>query len=277
MTHVSTAFRTLALRFSPRGSRDLAPSRSDPSVPRFARRQGHWVFALILPLWQGAALAEPSKPPIGNQSPSNERGSSEGGKPNRASPSSADPQSGKPEVSKPDRTALPKPSSIKTTAQKAKVLADLHERLVAADGTESAEVVADTIEQLWLYSGSDTSNLLMERALEALHGKKPELALKLLDGVIALQPRYAEAWNRRAYVHFAQKDYARALLDLQRVLALEPRHFKAINGLGTILREFGEKRGALKAYRMLLDVHPFATDAQQAVKELEREVEGESL
>ena len=61
------------------------------------------------------------------------------------------------------------------------------------------------------------------------------------------------------------------------MLALEPRHFKAINGLATILREFGEKRGALKAYRKLLDVHPFAADAQQAVKELEREVEGESL
>ena len=178
---------------------------------------------------------------------------------------------------KPDRSALPRPSAIKTMAQKTKVLADLHERLIAAENTEAAEVVADTIEQMWLYSGSDTANLLMERALNSLHGKKPDLALQILNGVIKLQPGYAEAWNRRAYVHFAQKDYRSALIDLQRVLALEPRHFKAINGLATILREFGEKRSALKAYRMLLEVHPFATDAQAAVKELEREVEGESL
>jgi tetratricopeptide (TPR) repeat protein len=181
------------------------------------------------------------------------------------------------EPAKPDRSALPRPSAIKTMAQKTKVLADLHERLVAAENTEAAEVVADTIEQMWLYSGSDTANLLMERALNSLHGKKPEMALQLLGGVIKLQPNYAEAWNRRAYVHFAQKDYRSALIDLQRVLALEPRHFKAINGLATILREFGEKRSALKAYRMLLEVHPFSTDAQSAVKELEREVEGESL
>lgn len=209
--------------------------------------------------------------------PSVERAPSPGGKPGGAKPDAPKPDLSKPEAGKPDRAAVPKPSSLKTAAQKKKALADLHERLVAADGTEAAEVVADTIEQMWLYSGSDTTNLLMERALEALHGKKPELALKILDGVVKLQPAYAEAWNRRAYVYFAQKDYSRALLDLQRVLALEPRHFKAINGLATILREFGEKRGALKAYRMLLDVHPFATDAQQAVKELEREVEGESL
>ena len=172
---------------------------------------------------------------------------------------------------------MPKLSSIKTTAQKNKALADLHERLIAAENTENAEVVADTIEQMWLYSGSDTTSLLMERALEALHGKKPEVSLKILDGVVALKPDFAEGWNRRAYVHFAQKDYASALRDLQRVLAIEPRHFKAINGLATILREFGEKRNALKAYRMLLQVHPFSADAEQAVKELEREVEGESL
>ena len=162
-------------------------------------------------------------------------------------------------------------------AQKRKVLGDLHERLVAAESAEDAEVVADTIEQMWLYSGSDTANLLMERALLSLQGKKPELALKILDGIVALKPSFAEAWNRRAYVHFAQKDYRKALIDLRRVLSLEPRHFKAINGLATILREFGDKRNALKAYRMLLAIHPFSTDAQTAVKELEREVEGESL
>ncbi|MEQ1717493.1 MAG: hypothetical protein ABL907_16205, partial [Hyphomicrobium sp.] len=70
------------------------------------------------------------------------------------------------EKSKPDRAAVPRPASIKTLAQKTKVLADLHERLVAADSAEAAEVVADTIEQMWLYSGSDTTNLLMERAMK---------------------------------------------------------------------------------------------------------------
>jgi tetratricopeptide (TPR) repeat protein len=229
----------------------------------------------------GQSLAQaPEKSPAPQPSPHSTPPS---GPPQSKSPSKqpdgklSEAEKGAKDRAKPDRSALPRPSAIKTMAQKTKVLADLHERLVAAENTEAAEVVADTIEQMWLYSGSDTANLLMERALNSLHGKKPEMALQLLGGVIKLQPNYAEAWNRRAYVHFAQKDYRSALIDLQRVLALEPRHFKAINGLATILREFGEKRSALKAYRMLLDVHPFSTDAQTAVKELEREVEGESL
>ena len=233
--------------------------------------------AILLALMISPALAEPAKPPAQSEVP--------GARKPPPGPRQSTKPPLKPDGSTPgaeahteaDRTSLPHPSTIKTAAQKRKVLADLYERLVAADSVESAEVVADTIEQLWLHSGSDTTNLLMEHALEALHDKKPELALQMLDGVVKLQPGFVEAWNRRAYVHFAQKDYAKALLDLRRVLALEPRHFKAINGLATILREFGEKRGALRVYRMLLEVHPFAEDARQAVKELEREVEGENL
>ena len=173
--------------------------------------------------------------------------------------------------------AVRKPVLPKTPAQKARMLGDLYERLTAAESAQSAETVSAMIEQMWLYSGSDTANLVMERALIALQGKQPELSLKLLDGVIALNPGYTEAWNRRAYVHFAQKDYARALIDLRQVLILDPRHFKAINGLATIMREFGHKGQALKAYRRLLEVHPYWSDAQSAVKELEREVEGENI
>ena len=238
-----------------------------------------------------SATAENVKPTpqIPSQPPGFDRKSPPEGAPQSkppAKPDSARPDCGRPpgpdtgadaRAGRPDRTSLPHPSTLKTAAQRKKALADLYERLIAADSAESAETVAESIEQMWLHSGSDTTNLLMERALEALHGKKPDVAIKLLDGVLKLQPGYAEAWNRRAYVHFSQKEYGKALLDLRHVLAIEPRHFKAINGLATILREFGDKRGALKAYRMLVEVHPFDTDAQQAIKELEREVEGESL
>ena len=72
--------------------------------------------------------------------------------------------------------------------------------------------------------------------------QEPELALKLLDAVVELAPDYAEGWNRRAYVHYMQSDYERAMGDLRRVLALEPNHFKALDGLAQILREIGEKK-----------------------------------
>jgi tetratricopeptide (TPR) repeat protein len=163
----------------------------------------------------------------------------------------------------------------KTAKERRLALDGLYEQLAAASDQRAAQPIAEAIEQLWLHSGSDTVNLMMERSLEALKGKKPELALKLLDGVVGLRPNFAEALSRRAFVHFSQKDYARALADLRLVLAREPRHFKAHNGLATILRELGHKAAALKVYRRLLEIHPFWEDAAKNVDELSRETEGQ--
>ena len=76
---------------------------------------------------------------------------------------------------------------------------------------------------------------------------------------------------------FLECDEHRALGDLRRALALDPNHFRALSALGHILREYGEKKGSLAAYRKLLEVHPFADGAQKAVEDLEREVGGQGI
>lgn len=164
-----------------------------------------------------------------------------------------------------------------TPQQRAKLLQSLYAHLATADSEEQAQSVVEAIERLWLHSGSDTVSVLMERSLKAVGDNNAELALKLLDAVVELAPDYAEGWNRRAYVYYMQNDFERALGDLRRVLALEPSHFKALDGLGQILREIGQKKGALKAYQRLLEVHPYWSGARQAIDELKREVEGQPI
>jgi tetratricopeptide (TPR) repeat protein len=165
----------------------------------------------------------------------------------------------------------------KTPAEREKTLSDLYALLATADDEETAKAISDAIERVWLHSGSPTIDLLMERSIKAMSDKKVELALKLLDHVVELAPDFTEAWNRRAYVHFTQNDIERALGDLRRTLALDPHHFKALDGLGQILREIGQKKAALKAFKQLLDVHPYWSGAKQAVDELEREVDGQGI
>jgi tetratricopeptide (TPR) repeat protein len=169
-------------------------------------------------------------------------------------------------------SALPK-----TPAEREKTLSDLYALLATADDEESAKAITDAIERVWLYSGSATIDLLMERSIKAMSEKKVDLALKLLDHVVELAPDYTEAWNRRAYVHFVRNDIERALGDLRRTLALDPHHFKALDGLGQIMREIGQKKAALRAFKELLDVHPYWSGAKQAVEELEREVDGQGI
>lgn len=165
----------------------------------------------------------------------------------------------------------------RTPAEREKALADLYALLATADDDASAKAVATSIERLWLNSGSDTVAVLMDRAMQASQSKKTPLALRLLDAVVGLAPDYAEAWNRRAYVHFADNNIELALGDLRRVLALDPNHFKALDGLAQILKEVGQKKAALAAVRKLMEVHPHWDGAKAMHDELAREVEGQSL
>jgi tetratricopeptide (TPR) repeat protein len=65
----------------------------------------------------------------------------------------------------------------------------------------------------------------------------------------------------------------RSLADIDKVLALEPRHFGALSGLGMIKRDKGDERGALDAFREALAINPFMPNVREAVKSLEKELE----
>lgn len=171
--------------------------------------------------------------------------------------------------------ALEKPPQ--TAEEKSKVLSDLYAHLATSADEQAAKPIAETIERLWLYSGSDTISLLMQRSAAALKAKNTDLALKLLDHVVALAPDYAEGFNRRAYILFTQNKLEAAVGDLRRALALEPNHFKALDGLYQIWREHGDKRAALRVIKQLVEVHPHWPGAEQAIEELTREVEGQGI
>jgi tetratricopeptide (TPR) repeat protein len=165
----------------------------------------------------------------------------------------------------------------KTPEEREKALSDLYALLATADDEDSAKAIAEAIERIWLHSGSPTIDLLMERSMKAVADKNQDLALKLLDQIVELAPDFTEAWNRRAYVHFVRSEIDLALGDLRRALALDPNHFKALDGLGQILREIGQKKAALQAFKQLLEVHPYWSGGQQLVDELSREVEGQGI
>jgi tetratricopeptide (TPR) repeat protein len=153
----------------------------------------------------------------------------------------------------------------------------LFEALKVAPDDESAKFVENRIWAIWLASTSDTANLLMGRAKTALDGKDYDLAIKLLDAVVDIKPDFAEAWNRRATVHYTKKDFGRAMADIREVLVREPRHFGALSGLGIILQELGDDRRALDAFRRALAVHPKLERIPDLAKRLTEKIEGRGI
>jgi len=118
---------------------------------------------------------------------------------------------------------------------------------------------------------------LMTRVKKAVEGKDVALGLELLDALLEFRPEYIEAWNRRATLHFINKNYIAAIEDLRQVLAREPRHFGALVGLGMILQELEDEKFALAAFRRALELHPHLPRVSELAKALEEKVEGRPI
>lgn len=167
------------------------------------------------------------------------------------------------------------PDSGATVAQKRTAELDsLFLELRKAHDEAKAKRIATQIYGLWNQSGSATVDLMMQWANAAIHEKKYPVAMDFLNEVIVLQPDYAEGWNRRATLFFLMNDYGSAMRDINRTLQLEPRHFAALAGMGSILKETGRKEMALRAYERALTVYPMLREAQKEVGEIADELAG---
>jgi|GEM_PF-588534 len=129
-----------------------------------------------------------------------------------------------------------------------------------------AEALSRSIEGLWAQSGSDSIDLLMFWANKEIAAKNYAIALDFLDNVVALAPDYAEGWMRRASVHLMTNDIALSMVEMQRVLQLEPRHYNAMLQLGAVMEMTGRPDKAQRAYEKALEFYPQMRSAQRRMQ-----------
>jgi len=162
-------------------------------------------------------------------------------------------------------------------AARAQMLDQLYDALASSPDAEAASRLQDAIQKIWLRTGSPTIDLLLARAILLEDEGDYDLALEILNAAISLSPDTAEIWHQRAMVHFLREEHSRALSDLRRTLALDPKHYEAITGLGRVLEHLGQKESALAVFRRALQVNPYLEPARLAVEELSREIEGQDI
>lgn len=164
------------------------------------------------------------------------------------------------------------------TKQRASARLDkLFERLKEAENAQAAKTIANDIERALERSGSATADLLYARAKEAMTARDFDLAIDLLDYVTTLRPGWAEPYHRRAIIHFVRKDQDAAFRDVRETLAREPRHYHALAGLGGILKNLGDSKGAFKAFNRVLEIYPHFSDLKESLEKMRPEVEGQPI
>lgn len=161
-------------------------------------------------------------------------------------------------------------------AARAARLDELFAALAEAETGEHGRIEQE-IRRIWARSGSDTADLLMQRGQEALNRREFARAIHHLTALVEIAPDFAEGWNLRATAFFARGDLGPSLVDIERTLALEPRHFGALSGLAVILEQIGREAEALAAYREARRLNPHLPRIDEAVARLAPRVDGRDI
>src|SRR5512134_4034346 len=106
----------------------------------------------------------------------------------------------------------------------------LFQRLQARPLVNNAYEIEDEIWETWIGGSDRPGTHAMNDAIAAMAQKQYAGAEQRLDRLIAAQPDWAEAWNKRATLYFLQGRECESLSDIRRTLELEARHFGAISG-----------------------------------------------
>jgi tetratricopeptide (TPR) repeat protein len=158
------------------------------------------------------------------------------------------------------------PSAVAADAR----LDRLFERLQAAEDPADAKRIEHSIWQIWLDAPDSGSQSLMQLALAAEARGDQLGAFALFDAIVHLKPDYAEGWNRRATILFQLGRLDESKADAEKVVAIEPRHFGALSGLGMIAQARNDETAALAAFERALAANPHLAQIRAAAETLRR-------
>lgn len=152
----------------------------------------------------------------------------------------------------------------------------LFDALRSAEGNATSAIEIKIIEE-WSKSGSPAMDLLLERGREAMEEEDWTLAIEHLSALVDHAPEFAEGWNTRATAYYQAGRLGQSLEDIRRTLALNPRHFGALSGLGVIMEQLGREEIALEAWYAVEELSPNRPDLDATIDRLERQTLGQTL
>ena len=156
-------------------------------------------------------------------------------------------------------------------------LPGLLDQLQSADNAKEAEVLERRIWRIWIHHDDAEVSRFMSIGISAMNGGNLEVAFAAFDQVTGLAPDFAEGWNKRATVNYMMQKFDASMIDIERTLALEPRHFGALSGMGLIFDAIGNAKAAADAWERALAVNPHIPGAREHIDELRKREKGHPI
>ena len=153
----------------------------------------------------------------------------------------------------------------------------LFDQLEKVDNSKTAALLEKEIWSLWHEHPND--NQLTEKlefGNELMQYGSYDYALKVFDNIIKTDPKWSEAWNKRATVFFLMNQYTKSLDDIEKVLDIESRHFGALSGQARIFIKLKEYEKAIESLKKALQFYP-SFESGKLIPEIERLIKEESI
>jgi len=124
---------------------------------------------------------------------------------------------------------------------------------------DEAISVEKNIWNLWI-SHPDNQFLTnkLELGTELMENGQHKYAYKIFSNIIFEDPNWSEAWNKRATVLFLMNEYDLSLIDIEKTLNLEPRHFGALSCRAQIYIDQKEYQKALDNLIQTKKIYPLS-------------------
>jgi tetratricopeptide (TPR) repeat protein len=132
----------------------------------------------------------------------------------------------------------------------------LYELRFTRDQNEAAMISA-ALWQIWMDAPDGQAQDLLDRGMEQLRSFAYAASIETLGALVAYCPHFAEGWNQRAYAAFLSGDNESALADLDRALAIDPRHIAALSGKALTLMKLGRDDDAQLVLRDAVRLNPW--------------------
>ena len=162
-------------------------------------------------------------------------------------------------------------------ASQENILNNLFNQLGKVKNLKSAALLEAKIWSIW--NEHPTNNKLTERlefGTELMQYGDYNYALKIFDNIIVTDPKWSEAWNKRATVYFLMSQFIDSLNDIDKVLKIEPRHFGALSGQARIFIKLKKYEEAIKSIEKALKFYP-SFKSGELIPEIEKLIKEESV
>ena len=146
----------------------------------------------------------------------------------------------------------------------------------------SAQIVEKKIWEIWLIHPSDDRRgfrltELLTQGSRLMNMGELSKAYELFTTIIAAEPDWSEAWNKRATVLYLMNQYQFSLDDIKITLKLEPRHFGALSGQALNYIELKQYEKAIQSYRAAQKIYPVLDSAKKMIPELQELINDQAI